>query len=67
METMYERIKSMTREEMQDFVYWVYKNGNLDGQDYLCDDYGNGSFFGGAMLDMDAEYIMEKLHELDNA
>lgn len=60
---MYERIKSMTKEEMQDFVYWVYMNGNADGEENLCDSYGN-SYFGGAMLDMDADDVMSKVCEL---
>lgn len=64
METMYERIKRMTKEEMQDFIYWVYKNGNADGMENLCDDYGNHSYFGGAMLDMDMADVMPKVYEL---
>lgn len=61
---MYNRIKNMTREEMQGFIYWVYKNGNADGAENLCDSYGNGSYFGGAILDMDAEDVMSKVYEL---
>lgn len=60
METMYERIKRMDKCEMQDFIYWVYKNGNVDGMENLCDDYGKQSYFGGAMLDMDVNDVMPK-------
>lgn len=62
-ESMYERIKRMNKEEMQDFIYWVYMNGNADGKDNLCDTYGN-SYFGGAMLDKDMAEVMPKVYEL---
>lgn len=58
METMYERIKRMTPEEMREFVYWVYLNGNKDGQIGLEDSPGCCSYFGGAMLLKDAREIM---------
>lgn len=60
---MYKRIKCMNREEMQDFIYWVYMNGNADGKENCCDTYGN-SYFGGAMLNMDADDVMSKAYEL---
>lgn len=44
MKTMYERIKSMTKEEMGQFIYWVYMNGNRDGKTGYCDDVS--AFFG---------------------
>jgi len=34
---MYDRIKFMTQDEMREFIYWVYMNGNQDGQMQLCD------------------------------
>lgn len=64
METMYEKIKSMSKEQMQEFIYWVYKNGVMDGRDWMCDDYNSGSYFGGAMLYMYADDVMPKVHEL---
>lgn len=64
METMYERIKRMTKEEMQNFIYWVYKNGNEDGRENCCDDYGNHTYFGGHILDKDADDVMPKVQEL---
>lgn len=60
---MYERIKNMTKEQMSDFIYWVYMNGNADEKDNLCDTYGN-SYFGGALLDMDADDVMPKVYDL---
>lgn len=58
METMYERIQRMTFEEMQQFVYWVYMNGNEDGADNFCDSPGFMSYFGGAMLLESASEVM---------
>lgn len=48
METMYERIKRMTEDEMRNFVYWVYLNGNEDGKLHCCD--SETGYFGGYML-----------------
>jgi hypothetical protein len=56
METMYERIKRMTPEEMKEFVYWVYLNGNRDGERGYED--SPGSYFGGHMLTMNAKQVM---------
>ena len=64
METMYERIKRMSKEEMRDFIYWVYMNGNEDGKENCCDTYGNHTYFGGYMLDKDADDVMPKVREL---
>ena len=61
---MYNCIKNMTREQMRDFIYCVYMNGNADGNENLCDDYGNHTYFGGAMLYMDMADVMPKVHEL---
>lgn len=63
MKTMYEHIQSMTKEEMQEFVYWVYMNGYVDGKNNMCDDYGTGSYFGGAMLSMSKDKVMPELLE----
>lgn len=55
--TMYKKIKSMTQEEMKQFIYWVYMCGNKDGANELQDDeYG---YFGGAFLDYDADEVMK--------
>lgn len=60
--TMYERIKNMTMEEMRHFVYWVYMNGNEDGQEYFCDDFieedENCSYFGSSMLNLPVESVI---------
>ena len=56
METMYERIKRMTEEEMQEFIYWVYLCGNRDGQEGLED--SPGGFFGGFMLTKKVSEVM---------
>ena len=57
---MYERIKTMTMEEMREFVYWVYLCGNRDGRDCLEDDFHESCFFGGSMLVKDMSSIMPK-------
>lgn len=54
---MHERIKAMTQEEMREFIYWVYMNGNKDGEMNLCDSPA-ASYFGGAMLEYDAKEVM---------
>ena len=56
METMCERIKKMTEEEMRQFVYWVYLCGNRDGEMGLED--SPRGYFGGHMLMMDAKRVM---------
>ena len=53
---MYERIKQMTKEEMQKFIYWVYLCGNADGKEGLQD--STDGLFGGHILDMSAEELM---------
>ena len=60
METMYNRIKRMTPEEMQSFIYWVYKCGNEDGKMGLEDSPPDGllSYFGGAMLTYKVKEVM---------
>lgn len=58
METMYERIKRMTMYEMKEFIYWVYMNGNKDGEEYQCDSGGFTSYFGGYMLNKLASEVM---------
>ena len=57
METMYERIKRMTEEEMSEFIYLVYFCGNDDGRRNLCDS-PYGSYFGGHLLTLDANKLM---------
>lgn len=56
METMYERIKRMTEDEMREFVYWVYLMGNEDGYYQHCDSYGG--YFGGYILTIDSAAVM---------
>lgn len=58
METMYNRIKRMTPEEMREFIYWVYICGNRDGEQNLEDSPGCCSYFGGAMLLKNASEVM---------
>lgn len=55
-ETMYDRIKRMTPEEMRTFVYWVYLNGVRDGEE-LREDSLSG-YFGGYVLNESAEELM---------
>lgn len=57
METMYERIKRMSEEEMREFVYFVYLCGNRDAKDHYCDSKGSG-YFGGKMLTKQAKEVM---------
>ncbi len=54
---MYERVKSMSPEELRQFVYWVYMCGNRDGSMRL-EDSPVISYFGGAMLNMDSTEVM---------
>lgn len=61
---MYNCIKNMNEEQMKNFVYWVYKNGVADGIDGAWDDYCIYSYFGGAMLNMDANDVLPKVYEL---
>lgn len=56
MVNMYNRIKSMSEEEMKRFVYWAYTNGRMDGQSG-CFDSPDG-FFGGCFLTLPAEDLM---------
>lgn len=55
-ETMYDRIKRMTEEEMKTFIYWVYLCGSRDGQNSLED--SPDGFFGGHILEENAEELM---------
>lgn len=55
-ETMYDRIKRMTKEEMRQFVYWAYLCGNRDGAKNLED--SPNSYFGGHMLNLEAKTVM---------
>ena len=55
-ETMYDRIKKMTLEEMTDVVFWVYLNGNRDGRNGAED--SDLGFFGGAILEQLVEDLM---------
>ena len=57
---MYERIKTMTMEEMRNFVYWIYLCGTRDGRDCLEDNFHKSCYFGGAMLIEEASSLMPK-------
>ena len=57
-ETMYERIKRMDEEELKTFIYFVYRAGNLDGQDHRCDDHPSSYFRGGGFLNFKANILM---------
>lgn len=56
METMYERVKRMTEDEMRNFVYWVYLNGKEDGEIGYCD--SEAGYFGGHMLTLPVNEVM---------
>lgn len=68
METMYERVKRMSEEEMREFVYFVYLCGNRDAKDNYCDTKGN-SYFGGKMLTKATKEVMpnDNVEDLWNA
>ena len=57
METMYERIKRMSEDEMRKFIYIVYLCGNEDGKDMLCDS-PDCSYFGDGFLHIKAYDLM---------
>ena len=57
METMYERIKRMTKSEMEYFIYMVYLCGNKDGKDGLCNS-PDCSYFGDTILNVRADDLM---------
>ena len=57
METMYDRIKRMSKEEMKKFIYLVYLCGNRDGIDMYCDS-PECSYFGGYMLTLNVTEVM---------
>lgn len=63
MKTVFDRIKNMDFEEMKTFLYWVYKNGVLDGQ-YGHEDSPYTSYFGGFLLECEADEIPENINEL---
>lgn len=50
METMYERIKRMTKEEMSEFIYLVYLCGKDDETAY--------GYFGNHVLSLNAKELM---------
>ena len=57
METMYERIKRMSEDEMRKFIYIVYLCGNEDGREMLCDS-PDSSYFGDGFLRVNANVLM---------
>lgn len=56
---MFEKIKSMDRQELARFIWETYHAGNVDGRDGQEDD-GPFSVFGGAIL----KYSPEKYEKL---
>lgn len=61
---MYEFIRSMSKEQMRDFIYWVYMNGHADAKYKLCDNYGDCGYFDGTILNMDMADVMPKVYAL---
>ena len=53
----------MSLEEMETFIYWVYMNGNLDGQ-YSHEDSPYTSYFGGQLLKSKSSEIPESIDDL---
>lgn len=49
--TVYEKVKAMTLDELNDFLQWVYMTGNLDGFNGCSD--GEIDFFGARLLKSD--------------
>ena len=63
MKTAYDKVKEMSLEEMETFIYWVYMNGNLDGQ-YSHEDSPYTSYFGGQLLRSKSSEIPESIDDL---
>lgn len=67
--TVYERVKAMTLDEMNDFLHWVYTCGNINGFDENSDD--EIMFFGAKFLKSDesalARFDDEKWSEDEKA
>lgn len=57
METMYDRVKRMSYEEMRKFIYIVYLCGNEDGKEMMCDS-PSFSYFGDGFLHIKVEDLM---------
>ena len=66
MKTAYDKVKEMSLEEMETFIYWVYMNGNLDGQ-YSHEDSPYTSYFGGQLLRSKSSEIPESSHASQEA
>jgi hypothetical protein len=61
--TFYDKIKTMNKDEMRDFIYWVYMMGNYDGKaDPSCCDSVLG-YFGGGMLDEEYDSNYWEMYE----
>lgn len=66
-ETMYDRIRNFSKEEMTEFVYWVYIKGNYDGDCHWQDHATNGfqDYFTGRLLCLDADRLIPNgVHDL---
>lgn len=64
---MYERIQTMTENEMQWFIYWCYQMGWKDHSMGCEDSPGRAcSFFGGGILDYDASEVEKMLDDFYN-
>ena len=59
--TFEERIKQMTHKELQNFIYWVYQNGQIDNANGCEDSPGEWSYFGGAILNYSADKVIEEI------
>ena len=61
--TFEERIKKMSHRELQNFIYWVYQNGQMDAKMGAEDSPGDWSFFGGAILNRPATDVIEMIDD----
>lgn len=61
--TFEEYIKQMSHKELQNFIYWVYQNGQEDHRNGCEDSPGDCSFFGGGILDRPAYEVLAKLND----
>lgn len=52
----YTWIKSASRGQIRDCIYWIYRSGVLDGEMLSWDD--ESGYFGGAILDKSAKEVI---------
>lgn len=53
---LFEKVKTMSLDEMKTFMYWVYLCGNKDGAEDLQD--SPSGYFGGYFLELDADDVI---------